>query len=96
LTGALRVIRDDRRREETGQLEPAVAVGRAHHGDLDMLITQPRDTSRPFSLDRRPPFELEAKLAKEVDRGGEVFDDDSHIVHSLECHVPTPLRLDQR
>jgi hypothetical protein len=32
------VIRDGRRREEPGKLEPAVAVRRAHHGNLDALI----------------------------------------------------------
>src|SRR5690606_12162987 len=32
------VIRDDRRPEEAGEFEPAVAVRRAHHGDLYMLV----------------------------------------------------------
>jgi hypothetical protein len=41
-----------------------MAVGRAHHGDLDALLTQSSDTSSPFSLDRAAPFELKAELAK--------------------------------
>ena len=49
-----------------GELEPTMTVGRAHHGDLDALIAQSSDTSRPFSVDRASAFELEAKLAKEI------------------------------
>jgi hypothetical protein len=81
------VIRDHRRLDETGQLEPAVAVRGAHHGNLDALIAQSSDTSGPFSLDRGPPFELETELAKEIDRPSEVIDDDSYVVHPLERHV---------
>ncbi len=81
------MIRHDRRREEAGELEPAVAVRRAHHGNLDALIAQSSDTSGPFSFDRGPPFELEAELAKEINRPSEVIDDDSYVVHSFERHV---------
>jgi hypothetical protein len=80
------VISDDRWPEEAGELEPAVAVRRAHHGNLDMLIAQSSDTSGPFSFDRRPPFELEAEFAKEIDRPFEVLDDDSYVVHPFESH----------
>jgi hypothetical protein len=58
------MIRDGRRREEAGKFESAVAVRRAHHGNLDALIGQSSDTSGPFSFDRGPPFELEAELLK--------------------------------
>ena len=71
------MICDDTRREEAGELEPAVAVRCAHHGNLDTLIAQSSDTSGPFSFDRGPPFELEAEFAKEINRSSEVFDDDS-------------------
>src|SRR5215510_9464342 len=81
------MIRDDRRREKPGELEPAVAVRRAHHGNLDALIAQSSDTSGPFSFDRGPPFEIEAELAKESDRRFEVIDDDSYVVHAFERHV---------
>ena len=81
------MIRDGRRREEAGELEPAVAVRRAHHGNLDALIAQSSDTSGPFSFDRGPPFELEAELAKEINRRSEVIDDDSYVVHPFERHV---------
>jgi hypothetical protein len=85
--GGVAVIRGDRRRGEAGELEPAVAVGSAHHGNLDALIAQSSDTSGPFSFDRGPPFELEAELAKEINRLSEVIDDDSYVVHSFERHA---------
>jgi hypothetical protein len=81
------VIRDDRRHEKAGELEPAVAVGRAHHGNLDALIAQSSDTSGPFSFDRGAAFELKAELAKEIDRRGKVIDDDSYVVHPFERHL---------
>jgi hypothetical protein len=81
------VIRDGRRREEAGEFEAAVAVRRAHHGNLDALIGKSSDTSGPFSFDRGPPFEFEAKFAKEIDRPSEVIDDDSYVVHPFERHV---------
>src|SRR5690349_8275393 len=84
------VIRDGRRREEAGELEPAVAVRRAHHGNLDALIAQSSDTSGPFSFDRGPPFELEAELAKEINRPSEVIDDDPYVVHPFQRHVSNP------
>ena len=80
-------IRDDRRREEAGKLEPAVAVRCAHHGNLDTLIAQSGDTSGPFSFDRGPPFELEAEFAKELNRPSEVIDDNSYVIHPFERHV---------
>src|SRR3954470_2471452 len=79
---------DDRRSQEAGELESAVAVRCAHHGHLDVLIAQPSDTSGPFSFDRGPPFELEAEFAKEINRPSEVFDNDTYVVHPLERHFP--------
>jgi len=81
------VIRDGRRREEPREFEPAVAVRRAHHGNLDTPIAQSSDTSGPLSFDRGTPFEVEAELAKESDRRFEVIDDDSHVVHPSKRHV---------
>src|SRR6478736_576255 len=81
------VIGDRRRREKTGELEPAVAVRRAHHGNLHALISQSSDTSGPFSFDRGAPFELEAELAKEINRPAEVIDHDPYVVHSFERHL---------
>ena len=81
------VIGDRRRREKSRELEPAVAVRRAHHGNFDALIAQSSDTSGPFSFDRGPPFELETELAKEINRPSEVIDDDSYVVHPFERHV---------
>jgi hypothetical protein len=64
-----------------------VSVRRAHHGNLDALIVQSSDASGPFSFDRGPPFELQAELAKEINRRSEVLDDDSYVVHPFERHV---------
>ena len=83
----LAVIRDGRWRDEAGELEPAVAVRRPHHGDLDALIVQSSDTSGPFSFDRRPPFELEAEFTKKINRPSQVIDDDSYVIHSFERHL---------
>ena len=81
------MICDDRRREEPGELESAVAVRCAHHGNLYTLIAQSSDTSGPFSFDRGPPLELETEFAKEINRRYEVIDDDSYVVHPFERHV---------
>jgi hypothetical protein len=80
------VIRDDRRREEARELETAVAVWRAHHGNLDALTGKSGDTSRPFSFDRGPPFEVKAELLKEINRRSEVTDDDSYVIQPFERH----------
>ena len=64
-----------------------MAVRCAHHGNLDALIAQYGDTSGPFSFDRGPRFELEADLAKEINRRCEVIDDDSYVVHPFQRHV---------
>src|SRR2546423_14677619 len=81
------VIRDDTRREKPGELQPAVAVRRAHHGNLDTLIAQSSDASGPFAFDRGPPFELEAEVAKEINRRCKIIDDDSYVVHPFNRHV---------
>jgi SAM-dependent methyltransferase len=81
------VIRDRRRSEESRQLEPAVAVGRAHHGNLNALVAQPGDTPGPFSFDRSSPFELEAELATEIDHRREVVDDYPDVIHPSKRHV---------
>src|SRR5262249_44511596 len=62
------VIGDHRRREKARELESAVAVRCAHHGDLDTLVAQSGDSPGPFSFDHGSPFELEAELAKELYR----------------------------
>src|SRR5687768_9767501 len=96
------MIRDGRWLEKLGELEPAMAVRCAHHGNLHTLIAQSSDTSSPFSFDRSLPFEIEAELAKEIDRRGKVFDDDSDVVHPFNRHVfnlvhsPRPLAADGR
>ena len=64
-----------------------MAARRAHHRNLDTLIAQSSDTSGSFSFNRGPPFELEAELAKEINRPSAVLDDDSYVIHSFERHL---------
>src|SRR6185503_19440479 len=63
------VIGDCRRSEKARELEPAVAIGRDHHGDLDALEAQSGDAPGPVSFDRGSPFECEAKLDEKSDGG---------------------------
>jgi hypothetical protein len=63
-----------------------VAVRRAHHSDLDALIAETGNTSGPFSFDCGPPLELEAELAKEINRPFKVMDD-SYVIEPFQRHV---------
>lgn len=54
-----------------------------------MLITQSSDAPGPFSFDHGAPFELKAKLAKEINCRVEVLDDDADVVHPFERQCPT-------
>jgi hypothetical protein len=76
------VIGDHRRREKPRELEPTVAVRRAHHGDLDALVAKAGDVPCPLPFHHGSPFELEAEFAEELDRRVEVLDDDADVVHS--------------
>ena len=69
------MIRDNRWREEAGELKAAVAVWRSHHRNLDALIGKSGDASCPFSFDRGPPLEFKAELSKEINCRAEVIDD---------------------
>jgi len=87
LIGALRWSATTGGLTKRDQLEPAVAVWRAHHRDLDMLIAKSGDTSGPFSFDRGPSFELKAEFSKEIDCLFEVVHDDPDVVHAFDCHM---------
>src|SRR5688500_9938033 len=80
------VIGDDRRREESGHLEPAVAVRRTHHDNLDAHVAQSSDTICPVAFDWGAPLELEAKFAEELNGGVDVFYHDADVVHTLDRH----------
>ena len=58
------MIGDHRRREKAREFEPAVAVRRAHHGDLNALVAQSRDAPCPLAFDGGFAFELQAKLGE--------------------------------
>ena len=74
------------RREEAGQLEPAVAIRRAHHGNLDAHVPQSSDAICPGSFDWGAPLEVEAKLGEERNGGIDVFYHDADVVHTLDRH----------
>ena len=81
------MIRDDRRSKEAREFETAVAVRRAHHGNLDALIGKSGDKSCPFFFDRCSPFEVKAKLLKKINCQFEVIDDDSYVIQPFERHA---------
>jgi hypothetical protein len=81
------VIGDRRRREKSRDLQPAVAVRRAHHGGLDAHAAQSGDTLCPVSFDRGSTFELEAELGEKRDSGIEGLHHDAHVVHPLKRHA---------
>src|SRR5438874_227462 len=80
------VIGDHRRREESGDLEPAVTVRRTHHGNLDAHVAQSGDAICPVSFDWGAPLELEAKFGEELNGGVDVFYHDADVVHTLDRH----------
>src|SRR5688500_17691551 len=63
------VIGEHGRREESGQLEPAVTVRRTHHGNLDAHVAQSSDAICPISFDWGAPLELEAQFGDELNGG---------------------------
>src|SRR5262245_34415210 len=81
------VIGDRWRRQKLRELEPAVAVRRAHHGDLDALVAQSGDAPCPLPFDRASPLELQAEFREKSDSGIEGFHDDADVVHPLERHL---------
>jgi hypothetical protein len=89
---------DRRRREKSRDLEPAVAVRRAHHGDLDAHVAQASDALCPVSFDRGSPFELEAELGEKRDSSIEGFHHDADVVHPLKRHAahPSPVVVSTR
>src|SRR5258706_5629006 len=80
------VIGDHRRREESGDLEPAVTVRRTHHGNLYAHVAQSSDAICPVSFDWGAPLELEAKFGEEFNGGVDVFYHDADVVHTLDRH----------
>lgn len=80
------VIGDHRRREKARQLQPAMTVRRAQHGDFDAHVAQARDAVGPVPRDGGTPLEFEAQFDEERNRGIEVFDHDADVVHALDGH----------
>ena len=83
------VIGDRSRREKAAELELAVAVRHAHHGDLDALAAQSGDAPCPVSFDRGSPLEFEAQLDKKRDSG--MSDSTTMPTLSIRCSATRPL-----
>src|SRR5207237_4216116 len=77
------VIGDHRRREKSGDLEPAVTVRRTHHGNLYAHVAQSSDAICPVSFDWGAPLELEAKFGEELNGGVDVFFQAADVYHML-------------
>src|SRR5215831_17440847 len=56
---------DRRRRAESRQLKPAVAIRGPHHRDVHPDAVEPGDMVRPASLDWRLALQLHAKFGEE-------------------------------
>jgi hypothetical protein len=80
------VIGDHRRREESGQCEPAVTVRSTHHGNLNAYVAQSSDAICPVSFNWGPPLKLKAKFGEELNRGINVGYDNAHVIHALDGH----------
>src|SRR6185436_19804791 len=63
---------------------PVVAVGGAHHGDLDALAAHSGDATGPFAFDGHSAFERKAELGEELNGGIDVFHHDADVVHTLD------------
>jgi hypothetical protein len=87
------VVGDYRRREESGDLEPAVTVGRTHHRNLDPHVVQTSDATGPVSFDQGSPFEVEPKFGEELDCGIDILNHDSDVVHPLDSHIMPRLKI---
>src|SRR5947208_531661 len=74
------VIGDYRRREESRELEPTVAVWSNQHGDLDALVYQSGDASGPVAFYHGATFELQADLRKKCNGGVEGLHHDAHVI----------------
>jgi hypothetical protein len=71
------------------QLEPAVAVGRAHHRDLAADVVEPDRLVGEVALDVCATLEAHAERGEERDRRVQVVDDDGDVVHALDGHGST-------
>jgi hypothetical protein len=56
--------------------------------DVDSDVVEPDDTVHPTSLDRRLALQLHTKFDKERNSSLKVVDNDAHVVHPLNRHVP--------
>jgi hypothetical protein len=70
-----------------------VAVGSAHHGDLDALAAHSRDAAGPFAFDGHAALERKTELREEFNGGIEVFHHDGDVVHTLDCQDASSARV---
>jgi len=86
--GAVPVVVLARGRVELRQLESSMAVRGLHDRDFCPDAVEPHDAIHPPALDRPLALQLESELDEELSRGREVVNDDAHVVHSLDSHMP--------
>jgi hypothetical protein len=72
------------RRVELVQLDPSVAVRRAHKHESSTDVLKADETIYGGALDVRLAFQLESEFEKKGLRGFEVVDHDEDVVHSLD------------
>ena len=73
-----------------GQLQPAVAVRRAHHRDVAPDAVEADGLVRKEAFDLGFGFQLHAELGEELDGRVQVVDDDGDVVHPLNGHGGEP------
>ena len=56
--------------------------------DGDSDVVEPDDTVHPTSLDRHLALQLHTKFDKERNSSLKIVDNDAHVVHPLNGHVP--------
>jgi len=86
----LRLDANRRRPVKLRQLDAAVAVRSAHHGDVGANVLESDHRVRPAPLHRRAPFELHPELGEERHGSIEILDDDENVVHALNAHRRGP------
>ena len=83
--GGCAVIGRDGWGVEAREFEAAMAVGGAHHGDLDALAAHSGDAAGPFAFDRHAAFEGKAEFGEKLNGSIDVLDHNADVVHTLDC-----------
>jgi catechol 2,3-dioxygenase-like lactoylglutathione lyase family enzyme len=71
---------------EHRELDPAVAVRGAQHGDVLPDVVDPDDALHPTPLDRPPALQLHAEFDEERNDSVKVVDDIEDVIARLRTH----------